>query len=230
MIFRLNTKLEANGYPTMSSLVKDLSDGVRLIQLMVRSYKICLGGTIPIYCAGDHGYFGAQCVQRIISDIYCWTGDTSLGRYNKNPRIRVQKAENVNKALEFITSRGVKLTNIGPEGAQTSVYFVVHVSDSIEDIIDGNLKLILGMIWTLILRFTIADIRYVYHHCIRDTYTDVLFMKAKKVFPRKKVSSFGVNARQNHTTKLTSKISPIVGLMGSLCAPNFSDRICDQKS
>lgn len=43
-------------------------------------------------------------------------GDTSLGRYNKNPRMRVQKAENVNKALEFITSRGVKLTNIGPEG------------------------------------------------------------------------------------------------------------------
>lgn len=32
---RLNTKLEANGYPPMSSLVKDLSDGVRLIQLMV---------------------------------------------------------------------------------------------------------------------------------------------------------------------------------------------------
>ncbi|KAI0699926.1 actinin-like protein [Cerioporus squamosus] len=101
----LNTKLEANGYPPMTSLVRDLSDGVRLIQLM---------------------------------EIM---GDTSLGRYNKNPKMRVQKAENVNKALEFITSRGVKLTNIGPE-----------------DIIDGNLKLILGMIWTLILRFTIADI------------------------------------------------------------------------
>ncbi|KIP09666.1 hypothetical protein PHLGIDRAFT_126112 [Phlebiopsis gigantea 11061_1 CR5-6] len=101
----LNTKLEANGYPPMASLFHDLSDGVRLIQLM---------------------------------EIM---GDTSLGRYNRNPRMRVQKAENVNKALEFITSRGVKLTNIGPE-----------------DIIDGNPKLILGMIWTLILRFTIADI------------------------------------------------------------------------
>ncbi|KZP18900.1 hypothetical protein FIBSPDRAFT_791288 [Athelia psychrophila] len=101
----LNTKLEANDYPPMASLVQDLSDGVRLIQLM---------------------------------EIM---GDTSLGRYNKAPRMRIQKAENVNKALEFITSRGVKLTNIGPE-----------------DIIDGNLKLILGMIWTLILRFTIADI------------------------------------------------------------------------
>ena len=43
-------------------------------------------------------------------------GDVSLGRYNRNPRMRIQKAENVNKALEFITSRGVKLTNIGPEG------------------------------------------------------------------------------------------------------------------
>jgi hypothetical protein len=30
----LNTKLEANGYPPMTSLVKDLSDGVKLIQLM----------------------------------------------------------------------------------------------------------------------------------------------------------------------------------------------------
>ncbi|KDQ62617.1 hypothetical protein JAAARDRAFT_122659 [Jaapia argillacea MUCL 33604] len=101
----LNTKLESAGYPPMNSLVKDLSDGVRLIQLM---------------------------------EIM---GDVSLGRYNRNPRMRVQKAENVNKALEFINSRGVKLTNIGPE-----------------DIIDGNIKLILGMIWTLILRFTIADI------------------------------------------------------------------------
>ncbi|KAK0546612.1 alpha-actinin [Tilletia horrida] len=68
-------------------------------------------------------------------------GDVSLGKYYKSPRMRVQMAENVNKALDFIKSRGVVLTNVGAE-----------------DIIDGNLKLILGLIWTLILRFTIADI------------------------------------------------------------------------
>ncbi|KAF9394289.1 hypothetical protein CPC16_011835, partial [Podila verticillata] len=68
-------------------------------------------------------------------------GDTSLGRYNKVSRMRIQKVENVNKCLEFIRLRGVNLTNIGAE-----------------DIVDENLKLILGMIWTLILRFTIADI------------------------------------------------------------------------
>ncbi|KAL7280110.1 hypothetical protein ACG7TL_006526 [Trametes sanguinea] len=85
-------------------------------------------------------------------------GDTSLGRYNKNPKMRVQKAENVNKALEFITSRGVKLTNIGPEGVYMFCGLTNPGADISADIIDGNLKLILGMIWTLILRFTIADI------------------------------------------------------------------------
>lgn len=48
-------------------------------------------------------------------------GDVSLGRYNRVPRMRVQKAENVTKALDFIASRGVKLTNIGPEGEHSSV-------------------------------------------------------------------------------------------------------------
>jgi hypothetical protein len=38
--------------------------------------------------------------------------------------MRVQKAENVNKALEFITSRGVKLTNIGPEGESLFNYWI----------------------------------------------------------------------------------------------------------
>lgn len=45
---------------------------------------------------------------------------TSLGRYNLNPRMRVQKAENVNKALQFIKGSGVVLTNIGPEGERYS--------------------------------------------------------------------------------------------------------------
>lgn len=37
---RLNTKLDSHGYPPMTSLVRDLSDGVRLIQLMVSRHSI----------------------------------------------------------------------------------------------------------------------------------------------------------------------------------------------
>lgn len=97
---------------------------------------------------------------------------TSLGRYNHNPKMRVQKAENVNKALQFIKGSGVVLTNIGPEGRLTHK-IILHVVMALTlssrshnvDIVDGRLKLILGMIWTLILRFTIADIKYVCCHC-----------------------------------------------------------------
>ena len=59
---RLNTKLEGNGYPPMSSLVKDLSDGVRLIQLMVRRSTglpafLLPTLTVNVYLLlGDHGY------------------------------------------------------------------------------------------------------------------------------------------------------------------------------
>lgn len=65
----------------------------------------------------------------------------SLGRYASNPKLRVQKFENVNKCLDYVKSRGIQMTNIGAE-----------------DVVDGNQKIILGLIWTLILRFTISDI------------------------------------------------------------------------
>lgn len=65
----------------------------------------------------------------------------SLGRYAARPKLRVQKFENANTALDFVKSRGIQMTNIGAE-----------------DVVDGNRKIILGLIWTLILRFTISDI------------------------------------------------------------------------
>ncbi|MCJ1256811.1 hypothetical protein MMC24_004635 [Lignoscripta atroalba] len=68
-------------------------------------------------------------------------GNESLGRYASKPKLRVQRFENVNKALDYIKSRGIQMTNIGAE-----------------DVVDGNRKIILGLIWTLILRFTISDI------------------------------------------------------------------------
>lgn len=56
-------------------------------------------------------------------------------------RLRFHHISNVNKALSFIESKGVKLVSIGAE-----------------EIVDGNLKMTLGMIWTIILRFAIQDI------------------------------------------------------------------------
>ena len=65
----------------------------------------------------------------------------SLGRYASKPKLRVQKFENANKCLDFIKGRGIQMINIGAE-----------------DVVNGNRKIVLGLIWTLILRFTISDI------------------------------------------------------------------------
>lgn len=62
----------------------------------------------------------------------------SLGRYNKHPRIINQKLENIQIGLKFIADQGIKMVNIGAE-----------------DIHSGNMRLILGLIWTLILFFEI---------------------------------------------------------------------------
>ncbi|KAB0407498.1 hypothetical protein E2I00_007672, partial [Balaenoptera physalus] len=63
-----------------------------------------------------------------------------LSRPDKG-KMRFHKIANVNKALDFIASKGVKLVSIGAE-----------------EVVDGNLKMTLGMIWTIILRFAIQDI------------------------------------------------------------------------
>jgi hypothetical protein len=66
------------------------------------------------------------------------SGKPVAANYNKAPKMRVQKIENVNFSLNFLTKEGIKL--VGIDGG---------------NIVDGNLKLILGLIWIIILRFQI---------------------------------------------------------------------------
>lgn len=65
--------------------------------------------------------------------------ETILPKPRVNAKMKIQKIENLNTSLKFIKDKQIKLQNIGAE-----------------DVHDQNLKLILGLIWTLILRFQIA--------------------------------------------------------------------------
>eukprot|EP00456_Euglypha_rotunda_P026364 TRINITY_DN2125_c0_g1_i2.p1 TRINITY_DN2125_c0_g1~~TRINITY_DN2125_c0_g1_i2.p1 ORF type:complete len:397 (-),score=54.46 TRINITY_DN2125_c0_g1_i2:19-1209(-) len=62
----------------------------------------------------------------------------SIGGHNKNPKLKLHRTENIGKALKFIVDQGIKLVNIGAD-----------------DIEAKNLTIILGLIWTLILRYQI---------------------------------------------------------------------------
>jgi hypothetical protein len=54
-VVRLNAKLEAHGLAPMNSLVTDLSDGVKLIQLMVGSLDVLSVQSDADGLIGNHG-------------------------------------------------------------------------------------------------------------------------------------------------------------------------------
>ncbi|XP_061663059.1 filamin-C isoform X3 [Syngnathoides biaculeatus] len=60
-------------------------------------------------------------------------------KYHSRPNFRQMKLENVSVALEFLEREHVRLVSIDSKA-----------------IVDGNLKLILGLIWTLILHYSIS--------------------------------------------------------------------------
>eukprot|EP01100_Stratorugosa_tubuloviscum_P003201 TRINITY_DN1760_c0_g1_i3.p1 TRINITY_DN1760_c0_g1~~TRINITY_DN1760_c0_g1_i3.p1 ORF type:complete len:254 (+),score=115.12 TRINITY_DN1760_c0_g1_i3:60-764(+) len=61
--------------------------------------------------------------------------------YEENPKVRIQKIGNLQAVLKFIQEKGIRIVFI-----------------SAEDICDANLKLILGLIWTIIQKFQIDQI------------------------------------------------------------------------
>ena len=62
-----------------------------------------------------------------------------MPKHNKKPTFRSQKLENVSIALKFLETEGVHLVNIDS----------THITDC-------KLKLIMGLIWTLILHYSIS--------------------------------------------------------------------------
>ncbi|KAJ5078493.1 spectrin beta chain [Anaeramoeba ignava] len=66
----------------------------------------------------------------------------AISRYIKNPKMRIQKIQNLNLALKHLqTEKKIKLIGV-----------------SSENFIDGNLKMILGCIWEIILKCSIEEI------------------------------------------------------------------------
>ena len=63
-----------------------------------------------------------------------------VGRICKKPVNQHQFLENANLALRAMARDGIKLVNIGAE-----------------DVVNGNLRLVMGLIWRLILKYQISQ-------------------------------------------------------------------------
>ncbi|XP_056293610.1 filamin-B isoform X2 [Pseudoliparis swirei] len=94
-----------------------------------------------------------KCVNKRIADLQLDLGDglrliallevlshqKMSRKYHPRPNFRQMKLENVSVALEFLDKENIKLVSIDSKA-----------------IVDGNLKLILGLVWTLILHYSIS--------------------------------------------------------------------------
>jgi hypothetical protein len=78
----------------------------------------------------------------LISFIEELTGGKLNKRWNVNPSTRVHKIENCHQAIMLLKEN----------------YHVKNITISAEDITNGNLKLILGFLWTLFREFRISKI------------------------------------------------------------------------
>lgn len=68
----------------------------------------------------------------------------SLGRYQKQPKVLIQQMENINLALKWAQNKGVPNNSV-----------------SSEDLIDGNIKMILSLLWPIIVASYTGEIVYV---------------------------------------------------------------------
>ena len=86
------------------------------------------------------------------------------GRYYRNPKSKPYKIDNVNFALSFITDTlKIKLISCSAEGKLFYGFACFSFCDAhlpflcCLDIVDGNVKIILGMLWRLIQRFQLSQ-------------------------------------------------------------------------
>ncbi|XP_049441714.1 filamin-B isoform X1 [Epinephelus fuscoguttatus] len=124
----------------MPNTAKDLADDA--------PWKKIQQNTFTRWC-NEH----LKCVNKRIADLQLDLGDglrlitllevlsqkKMYKKYHPRPNFGQMKLENVSVALEFLEKENIKLVSIDSKA-----------------IVDGNLKLILGLIWTLILHYSIS--------------------------------------------------------------------------
>jgi hypothetical protein len=84
----------------------------------------------------------------------------SVGKYTRLPKLKVQKINNINLALEAIRSSRTTTVTASAEGAPVGT-FRLHRDHTglvltcllFADIHDGNVKPLLGLMWTLVHEF-----------------------------------------------------------------------------
>lgn len=102
----------------------------------------------------------------------------SLGKYSKQPKMKANELENLTLAFKFLGTEGVKLVNVGAT-----------------DINSGNLKLLLGLIWTIIYNYQVsADFKdAAAANAKKGTARDLLLEWVRSKIPEYNINNFSTD-------------------------------------
>ena len=133
--------------------------------------------------------------------------------------MRVQKAENVNMALEFIRSRGVKLTNIGPEGTFYSYHDFIRLILFLDIMLAVSSS---SLVWYEHLFYASPSRTSGSSSSLLTSLGSLnTFAESEEGLFAKEGLLLGVNVKQNLTKKSTCRIFHIVGLTDLPCSCTF---------
>ena len=94
----------------------------------------------------------------LIALVEVLSGEKCHGKYHKVPEKDIHKLENITIAIEFV-SKFVRPLNVNSNGKKfsLSLFFTTHLISChrAADILQKNLKVILGLVWRLILTFQV---------------------------------------------------------------------------
>ncbi|CAL8103165.1 unnamed protein product [Calicophoron daubneyi] len=122
-------------------LFEDLRDGRVLLRLLELLSGKCLGSGVP---PGEIGFMDTHDKVQMIpesNETYFVTFEEDQAAKPNQSQMRIHHLENVGQALRFLYSEGAHMENLGAQ-----------------DIVDGNPRLTLGLIWTIILHFQVQGI------------------------------------------------------------------------
>ena len=156
-----------------------------------------------------------ECLKTDLSDglnlitLVSLLSNEEITRYNRKPTFKPQKLENVAIVLNVLEQSGVRVVNIDAG-----------------DVVDGNLKLILGLVWTIICRFQISyQIKYICRECKEDEVRggaklSILNWINVKLSPHFKVKNFTTDWRDGVVMAcLLESVGPgIFPEWGTLCS------------
>lgn len=191
----VNMKLQESGDDGEPVLAGALSSALRSGVTLAKILKVCAtsGGTLPL--PNHTGFTNKSCRRKKKKNPL---------NFNGHPKGKFQEIANLNMAFDFMNSEGIKLVNVGAV-----------------DVWDGEDRLVLGLLWTLIYNYQVANLALGFDFKALGAKAALLMWIQSKI-PEKNVTDFTSDWRDGSClSALVNAVGKEIGV-GEVCTSTGS--------